>query len=1152
MAESKSGGLGAFAWAGAAVLAAFVGSTQLVPHAYDSLRPAEKEPAGRVVVPAGELSARLWEDPLSALKRNEAERLLRCGKQTAASTPSSCGPGVETTGRSPDDLLRQLDSDSDGKWSDSLLIFALVPGADFVGAEEVRRRTRYATLAGLMAKGYVPDNAEGMRVLSVSGLAGRNKGEGILPYELLVRRVIGRARPDMPAPKNPNYQQVALIWVDENALPEPKFDALARLTRLLSSGYVPPGEKRADKTSNPPAVAVLGPSSTDALRRAIKDLRCAADRSQIPPGQTSAVVEPSVCGTTVLQSLDQDAKEGYETLAGANFYSTGSTAAPYMLEELHEQKLENFVADRFRRLTGHSREKDTRLVRTIGTDNELIKRLVTELQLRLSKDASRRIVVFAERDSLYSQTLVEELRRRLCDEKHLKFEVEYFLRGLDGATQRGAAEEQAGKPALPDDPRNIEWPESRNQLDYLRRTSLALRDSQAEPGATAIGAIGIFATDVHDKLLVLQALHEEFSDKVFFTTDIDARFLHPKVQDFSRNLVVASSLPLAFHAASSPGGVDLRAGTPPMRDAYQSSSYLAARQASCRDDACRDGEHAAMREALNAPSVYEIGRTRAVALSGYAADGQPSGGGVINLAVAFGAGLLTLMALLVWPSTRSMRRVRELLRREDSRRYGPEIDISALVLTTLQMGVAAFVLASLIEFARPQQVSFVRMLLLGCLGGLAAVLAVLPALVATREPAGVRRGSGTALDPLHLGALMLLGAIWLGLAWPSGGGAGPCRECEPVAWFQGVSAWPSHLLHLLALVGTLLALDQAWIGVLCARRKDCRWLGQPEPEPTPLKGHSPRALFRHWRDQYSALAWPIARGQSCDAMKLWKQYSERGHPRVRAVRILFCFLLTVGMVLLFFVGLSEGQIPEVPVRGEEHRQMVKATLYALLLLLPLLIVVVVDATLLLLGFIRRLNAGRSYYPDETLARFAGALGSAHDDLWKRKLSARPEDRERNAGERRHSLLDPWVDLQLIARLSQPVARLVIWPFAVLAVIVVARSRLFDNWSLTPPIAGVVSFYVAVLIGLALWVKQAAEHARSQALRTMKADRRWLAGTDDAELAKLGEPLDRLIAEVEDMRSGAFAPFLEQPLLKALLVPLGGAGGTQLFDLWLGH
>eukprot|EP01031_Cornospumella_fuschlensis_P010904 gene10904-13341_t len=41
MADAK-GGFGSFPWASAAVLMAFVASTQLVPHAFEPLRPAEK------------------------------------------------------------------------------------------------------------------------------------------------------------------------------------------------------------------------------------------------------------------------------------------------------------------------------------------------------------------------------------------------------------------------------------------------------------------------------------------------------------------------------------------------------------------------------------------------------------------------------------------------------------------------------------------------------------------------------------------------------------------------------------------------------------------------------------------------------------------------------------------------------------------------------------------------------------------------------------------------------------------------------------------------------------------------------------------------------------------------------------------------------
>ena len=43
----------------------------------------------------------------------------------------------------------------------------MLPGAAQVGAEETRRRTRYAVLAGLNAEGYVPDDSEHMRLMRV-------------------------------------------------------------------------------------------------------------------------------------------------------------------------------------------------------------------------------------------------------------------------------------------------------------------------------------------------------------------------------------------------------------------------------------------------------------------------------------------------------------------------------------------------------------------------------------------------------------------------------------------------------------------------------------------------------------------------------------------------------------------------------------------------------------------------------------------------------------------------------------------------------------------------------------------------------------------------------------------------------------------------
>lgn len=1190
---ADKGGFGNFPWASVAVLVAFVASTQLVPHAFEPLRPAEKARAQAPLDPDLDVNARLWEDPFTALRRYETERAERCErvrKQSSQAVDIDCLDRVNEV-RSPQRLLAKLDRDHDQRLDDTLIILGLLPGADFVGAEEARRRLRYATLAGLLAQDYVPDNAERLSLLEFNLLeaapgpqaadataksgapdkqarAARAKDSFVVPYELLSARSEHRRKPESDgaakADKPRRYAQIALLWVDENSLPNRKLDALARLSQqLMGRGARAAAAPGAVDSQRLPSLAVIGPSSTDALRAALLDLRCAADRKHaavaaLSPAASAAAARCSSGVAGAASGLVPDLQEGYELMARAEFYNSSSTAPNSMISELSDQKLESFVTDQFNRITGENPVRPVQMLRTIGTDGELIRRLVGELGLRLPH-AGRRVVIVAERDSLYAQSLVSELRYRLPDApgpgqgQALKVEVIYFFRGIDGVTTRESAAAPAGatnKNAA------LEWPESRDQLDYLRRLGAELKRSEGDPARLPIGAIGIFANDVHDKLLVLQALHEDFSDRMFFTTDMDARYLHPRTQAFTRNLVVASSLPLAFYPppAVIPGvtSVDLQAGTPPLRDIYQASAYAAARRAGCRNEACKRDEKLALDQALQKPSVYEVGRSGAVPLSGYALEARPAmpeagRGGLALLMVALMGGVL-----LVWPSTPAIRQARRVFLREPTLANQPQMDMTAIVLVALHAGLFAYVLASLVEFLQPTQLGYVHALLLASLAAFGALLAVLPALLQARREQPEPPDQPAGVDRLHLVIVLLVVAVWVWLAWPAGGWSRSivCESCEPVAWLEGVSAWPSHLIHLLALFAILWTLDWAWADSLNQLRLDSDWLRLPRPVAQRVVRSDLRQLVSGWFEHISVVFWRPGVGYSCDVDQLWREYGERGEARPRAARTLVWYVLTIGCVGLLFLCLSDGQIPAVPVRGDEHRQMVSATLYAILLLLPLLIVAVADATVLLVRFVRHLNAGRSFYPEATVEMFAKALGEEHKGLWAQRFCARPEDRSKDGGGFAvHTLLDDWIDVQVVARRSTPVARLVIGPFVVLALLVVARSRLFDNWSLTPAIAIGVSFYIAVLIGLTLLLKRAAETTRRRAIDAMQADLRWLAGSGKP-LADLVEPFKRLIASVENEHGGAFASFFDQPLLKALLVPLGGAGGTQLFDYLL--
>ncbi|MFG6439434.1 hypothetical protein [Roseateles sp. LKC17W] len=1149
MADAKGGVLGSFPWASVAVLVAFVASTQLVPQAFEALRPAEKARAQAPLDEVLEINARLWEDPFAALRRHELERAERCERQRKAGQEGGGDCGRQTPQlRDPQQLLARLDADQNRRIDDTLVVLALMPGADFVGAEEARRRIRYATLAGLLAQDYVPDNAERLSLLEfrlLDARGGRPEAAGpgyLVPYELLSLR-----REDTDNPPS-RYAQIALLWVDETALPLRKLDAVARLTeQLMGAQALQRAALRfANAQDTLPRLAVIGPSSTDALRTALRDLRCAADLDNtagIAQGDGPARQDAVRCarrGEEVGRGLAADVLAGYQLLARAEFYNPSSTAPERTLMELQpyqrdvtrlDDGLDAFLTQHFSRLTrAQGQPPPVRMVRTVGNDAALLEGLVAELRLRLQQ--KRRIVVVAERDSIYAQALVGQLRECLSDELRESLRVVYFFRGLDGVTTRdGSAAAPAAKTPT------LEWPESRDQLDYLRRLGQSLRASEREEGRLPIGAVGIFASDVHDKLLVLQALHETFSDRVFFTTDMDARYLHPRTQSFTRNLVVASSLPLAFHAPAAAGGLDLQAGTPPLRDIYQTSTYAAARRAGCRSAACKAAEAQALDAVLRRTSVYEIGRSQMVPLAGYALEAstaqRPLGRVLVALVLA---GLIGGM-LLVWPSTPAMRQARQALLPGGA--TSQPMGATAMAFVVLHAVLLFCTVASLSEFVLPGRLDFDHARLMGLLAGGGALLV---GLVAWRASARPRLAAGLLL------ALAALVALWAAQAWPATSRwvGGSCADCEPTVWLEGVSAWPSHLIHLLALCVLLWTLDWAWALTQQQLQADAGWLRLPQPQ----RQDSLASLLKGWRRHASVLRWPAGVGHSCDVRQLWVEYGERAEARPRLVRTLGWYVLTLAVMGLLFFGLNEGRIPEVPVRGQAHRSLVSLTLYAALLLLPLLIVAVADATVLLTRFVQHLNAGRSFYPPETVAQFAGALGEEHRQLWAQRFNARPQDRQGDGtGFPMHTLLDDWMDVQVVARLSAPIARLVIGPFIVLALLVVARSRLFDNWALTPAIAVGVSFYVAVLVGLTVLLKQAAETRRRQALAAMQADLRWLAGSG-APLSGLVEPFKRLITQVESEQRGAFAPFFEQPLLKAMLVPLGGAGGTQLFDYLL--
>lgn len=237
--------------------------------------------------------------------------------------------------------------------------------------------------------------------------------------------------------------------------------------------------------------------------------------------------------------------------------------------------------------TGHDRTPPPNLPlrRTIGTDRDLVRLLGAELRLRgvvVDGDRSRTcrsVAIISEKDTLYGRRIArlaeEEFVGPATTERCLKLPSYSVYKGMAGIL--GAESGSAGGSPSPresattgvldllDRRRQLtsELPYGRGQLDSVRRLADAILTEHPD-----LKAIGVFMTQWQDKLPLIQAIREAKPDLLVFTTDLDATYAHPTHSQIFRNVVISSHFGLALDR-------ELQERTPPFRDSYQTSLFLA-------------------------------------------------------------------------------------------------------------------------------------------------------------------------------------------------------------------------------------------------------------------------------------------------------------------------------------------------------------------------------------------------------------------------------------------------------------------------------------------------------------------------------------------------------------------------------------------------
>jgi hypothetical protein len=1053
--DSKSG-LGGLSGNGLiAVMLLFAGVLFVREAPLETTRLPANEPRFVQHVSPQDIDARLWQDPFGAVAKSRAEARRNDAKKAQA----------DDARRTAAALAREI-----GSAQPVEVLAVMLPGGPYSENVESRRRGRYAVLAALNASRLSPVDTEHLGYFFPPARPGpQAKSPEPIPYEWFEPTLDARRRDDGPSPR------VLVLWLQSEA-----FDG-APLARLgaLAKPFLEAGANW----------RVLGPNGSDGLKAMIDEAAA--------PGFNGKVSAPRM-----------------------RFYSLYATVPDSVLLNDTEASVAEFFDAR-----------GVALVRTIGNDGHLAESLIDELTLRGLKalkseelgpsgpnsgrspywqichprDGEKplrslsHIAVVAEWDTLYGRSLRREFRPA-PGERGFCVDSFNYVRGLDGqvpAVGQGASESASGpRPAQGDkdatrrkDGTFVERAEGQSQFDYLRRLAEQMREKDrrvraASADGMGLRAIGVLGNDVHDKLLVLQALKPEFPNAIFFTTDLDARLLHPREQAWTRNLVVASNFGLRLRD-------ELQGGAPPFRDSYQVSAFLATRLAI--DDArhpSRPVPQADIARWFGTPRIFEIGRTGAFEFRGRRTNEDPQ---QARADLCRGAG---------WTECKD-------IHPPASDRY-PLPPLATLVLIASLLVLALWAPALVISRNARQ---FLGRFIARATGG--------PALLARYAALAVLVVLLQFALPLWMAAQWQPFAEWL------------TRDGKPLAAFEGISLWPTEAIRVLNLVLCLYLLFRGW-GALTRNvdeitREFC--LGRTRRELI-AEQRAVQAQLTWWQklaQMFSMRFVPAAsrstqatHGMSVPALDFWKRYVAQNRLSARLLRTTAYVAAALPWSYLVVLAFDEGRF--VPHRGGLSLAVHDGLRIPSLLAMYFLVFFVVDATAFCVGFVRGLREQAANWPEATLKLFEAKTGIP----------------------RAH--LDNWVDLQFIALRTRSVTHLIYYPFIVISLLLLSRSAVFDQW--TMPVSTIVLSVggAVVALGCALALRLAAEASRRHALEVVKdALMRANARAPATPCEATPRQLELLQSRIENLRMGAFAPFWQQPLVKAVLLPFATLGGSTLLD-----
>lgn len=1075
----------------------------------ESMRPTDPERMKSVSAKLQNIEARLWQDPFAAIEQhvkdsNQAATPLekRLMGLLALPEPHFEEDTISANANTMERLNKDIQTRHNAEHNVTVVAVSVF-GSLFYEEVERRRRTRVAVVAALNRQEYYPVNENTLGYFNTPLTEPETQSQPVkltVPFEWF---------------KNPNGSaHVLVLWLNEDKLSVTKpFDQM----RILFNKLAKWSPEDYSSTQTQLKFKLIGPAGSEmmvslvrvSLVREMKNKPLVLERGTLEVFSPNATISQNNLEALgeVTPSGDSSGKLDLKKSGIIRATGTDDMLATALLWELWQRGVNRelgYVDPWWQR-------KWASFVRK-SQDNP-------SLPHRKCEDG---LVLIGEQDTEYGRRLLQHLNEEFLARCGAGPDGKYpsrddkppvhmfsYLRGLDGVLPR--TDGSASKMPPRDDSSKSkdiraqfndappEHAEGRNQFDYVRRLGDEIdrldrnKDGFAEKGVKAIGIVG---SDVYDKLTILQALRNRFKDKIFFTTDLDARYLHADQKGWTRNLVIASNFGLSLHPT-------IQRSALPFRDSYQTATYLATMMALEN----KQLDHWNDEKKWFPPQIFEIGRTEAVHLAS--------------------------------PSV-------EHLEKWKKESYNLVESNEDVILKNRQPCNTSWTKCKSIEphwlLLEQDRLPLKRLLItffIICLGFVLLTMSnrnvykmvcrTYNALISPRWRRKNVAQSGVINVALLFAVFVavFVAVIAYYFAWEEPGTLVP--PDEPLLWLEGISVWPNLVLHFFGLITlTILTFTFFFLAQHQARliSKDFKF-GLPRTR-TKRSFRSAVLDGPHYDltlsdNKGKAVVKPPS---EIKTSTLWQKYLH-----VTSFYQMMPWIV-VSLVIVAVCALTELYLfgwPQFPARGQFVVRLNYILLFLTTLSLWLTIFWVSYETRACTHFIKTLSEIRSMWPTVALAREEVSTGVPRE------------------------YLNDYLYFQLIGRITQRIRWLIYLPFISLLFIVFAQSNFFDAMNFSPVTIFATWLALIYTLGNVWLLRKSAEAARTKALECYKLQLLKQTGVPQPGPAQpsisVGQ-INILMERIRNAREGALASLSQQPMLQALLLPFGGYGGMQLIEYLL--